>query len=162
MNYSFDYDNTLIKYKYIRDSNGEILDVVYDLPHYENIKTLLALANEGHTIYIITSRVKPEPITFRYEWDISPSPEEFIKDMDLPVSKIIYTNGEKKIEKLILHQIKKHWDDDENECEEIFRYNTLSYPETTGHQIEYVLVAKEDGITERLREKFIRLTKNEN
>ena len=36
MNYSFDYDNTLIKYKYIRDSNGEIIDVVYDLPHYEN------------------------------------------------------------------------------------------------------------------------------
>jgi hypothetical protein len=79
--------------------------------------------------------------------------------MDLPVSKIVYTNGEKKIEKLILHQIKKHWDDDENECEEIFRYNTLSYPETTGHQIEYVLVDKEDGITERLREKFIRLAK---
>ena len=45
MNYSFDYDNTLIKYKYIRDSNGKTIDVIYDLPHYENIKTLPECVN---------------------------------------------------------------------------------------------------------------------
>jgi len=55
MNYSFDYDNTLIKYKGIRDSEGNLIDVVYDGPHYENISILRKLSDEGHTIYIITS-----------------------------------------------------------------------------------------------------------
>ena len=41
------------------------------------------------------------------------------------------------------------------------KYNRLSYPNFIDEKIEYVLVPKPFGITKRLREKFIRLTKNE-
>ena len=157
MNYSFDYDNTLIKYKYIYSPTGEIIDVVYDRPHDQNINIVRELHESGHNIYIITSRIKPIYEGFRYEWDESPSPEKLVKELSLPIKQIIYTNGRKKIEKLILFNIQKHWDDDEAECEEIMRYN----PNFINKKIEYVLVQKQKGITVMLRDKFLRLTKNE-
>lgn len=161
MNYSFDYDNTLIKYKYIYSPTGEIIDVVYDRPHDQNIDIVRELHESGHNIYIITSRIKPIYEGFRYEWDESPSPEKLVKELSLPIKEIVYTNGRKKIEKLILFNIQKHWDDDEAECEEITKYNNLSYPISIGHKIEYNLVQKQKGITVMLRDKFLRLTKNE-
>jgi len=159
MNYSFDYDNTLIKYKGIRDSEGKLIDVVYDCPHYENISTLKKLANEGHTIFIITSRVLYDPIDFKFDWDTSPLPQEIIKTQKLPVQEVVYTNGRKKLEKLLLYNIKKHWDDDVKECEEIVKYNNLSYPKSIGHRIDYCLVDVEQELTIGLREKFMRLSK---
>jgi len=159
MNYSFDYDNTLIKYKYIYSPTGEIIDVVYDRPHDQNIDIVRELHESGHNIYIITSRVKPIYEGFSYEWDKSPAPEKLVKELSLPIKEIVYTNGRKKIEKLILFNIQKHWDDDEDECEEIMKYNRLSYPNFIDKKIEYVLVSKPFGITKRLREKFIRLAK---
>jgi hypothetical protein len=161
MNYSFDYDNTLIKYKGIRDSEGNLIDVVYDGPHYENISILRKLSDEGHTIYIITSRVEYDPIDFKFDWDTSPLPQETIRNLKLPVEAVVYTNGRKKLEKLLLYRIKKHWDDDIKECEEIIKYNELSYPKFIGHQIEYCLVDVEEGLTVGLREKFLRNTANE-
>ena len=159
INYSFDYDNTLIKYKYIYSPTGEIIDVVYDSPHDQNINIVRELHESGHNIYIITSRIKPIYEGFSYEWDESPAPEKLVKELSLPIKEIVYTNGRKKIEKLILFNIQKHWDDDEAECEEIMKYNRLSYPNFIDEKIEYVLVPKPFGITKRLREKFIRLTK---
>lgn len=161
MNYSFDYDNTLIKYKYVYDHSGEIINVVYDRPHYKNINILRKLHNNGNNVYIITSRIKPKHKDFKYDWDDSPSPEDFIEELSLPVKEIVYTNGHRKIEKLILYDIVKHWDDDEKECEEILKYNNLSYPKFANKQINFVLVSKQEGITERLRDKFLRLAKNE-
>jgi len=160
MNYSFDYDNTLIKYKYIYSPTGEIIDVVYDSPHDQNINIVRELHESGHNIYIITSRIKPIYEGFSYEWDESPSPEKLVKELSLPIKQIIYTNGRKKIEKLILFNIQKHWDDDEAECEEIMRYNRyVCCPNFIDKKIEYVLVPKPFGITVMLRNKFLRLTK---
>lgn len=161
MNYSFDYDNTLIKYKYTYNPAGEIADVNYDEPHYENIKILCELHQAGHTIFIVTSRMQPEYEGFKYDWDDSPPPEQLIKEMELPVKEVVYTSGKKKLNKLLLYDIKKHWDDDEKEIEEIKNYNELSYPKFINESIEYVLVTKPEGITERLREKFIRMTSYE-
>ena len=91
MNYSFDYDNTLIKYKYIYSPTGEIIDVVYDRPHDQNIDIVRELHESGHNIYIITSRIKPIYEGFRYEWDESPSPEKLVKELSLPIKQIVYT-----------------------------------------------------------------------
>ena len=163
MNYSFDYDNTLIKYKYAYSPTGEIIDVNYDEPHYENIKTLRDLYRAGHTVFIITSRMQPKYEGFKYDWDDSPTPEKLIRERALPVKKVVYTNGKKKLSKILLYDIRKHWDDDEKEIEEIESYNELSYPKFINpHNIEYVLVDKLDGITEKLRERFIRNTSYEN
>ena len=162
MNYSFDFDNTLIKYKYVYSPNGEILDVKYDQPHHENILTLRDLHLAGHTIYIITSRMQPEHEGFKYSWDDSPSPEELIKELELPVKEVVYTSGKKKLNKILLYEIEKHWDDDQKECEEIIKYNMLSYPRFVDHCIKFELVNTEEGITEKLREKFIRNTSYEN
>ena len=162
MNYSFDYDNTLIKYKYIYGSEGEIIDVSYDEPHYDNINTVRKLHQSGHTVFIITSRMLPPPEGFKYDWDDSPPPEKLIEEMGLPIKEVVYTSGKKKLNKLLLYDIKKHWDDDEKEIEEIESYNKLSYPKFINEIIEYVLVSKPEGITEKLREKFIRNTSYEN
>ena len=131
MNYSFDYDNTLIKYKYTYSPAGEIIDVNYDEPHYENIKTLRDLHQAGHTIFIVTSRMQPQYEGFKYDWDDSPPPEQLIKEMKLPVKEVVYTSGKKKLNKLLLYDIKKHWDDDEKEIEEIvlIKVPTEIYPE---------------------------------
>jgi len=88
-------------------------------------------------------------------------PQETIRNLKLPVEAVVYTNGRKKLEKLLLYRIKKHWDDDIKECEEIIKYNELSYPKFIGHQIEYCLVDVEEGLTVGLREKFLRNTANE-
>ena len=49
--YSFDFDNTLIRYHTLEDG-----DVEYLGPHQENIQKVRDLAAAGHTVIIVTSR----------------------------------------------------------------------------------------------------------
>ncbi len=51
--YSFDFDNTLIRYQTLEDG-----DVVYLGPHEENLQILKDLAAEGNKVIIVTSRFK--------------------------------------------------------------------------------------------------------
>ena len=109
--YSFDYDETLIKYK--TDPEDPEFSTVYDKPHEENIAKLRELATAGETVYIVTSRSKRTGD--KYPWDTAPEPEELVADMNLPVKSVHYTNGDLKAETLLSLGVIEHWDDDEEE-----------------------------------------------
>ena len=109
--YSFDYDETLIKYK--ADPEDPEFSTIYDKPHEENIAKLRELAAAGETVYIVTSRSKRT--REKYPWDTAPDPEELVADLNLPVKSIHYTNGDLKAETLLSLGVIEHWDDDEEE-----------------------------------------------
>ena len=109
--YSFDYDETLIKYK--TDPEDPEFSTIYDKPHEENIAKLRELAAAGETVYIVTSRSKRTGD--KYPWDTAPEPEELVADMNLPVKSVHYTNGDLKAETLLSLGVIEHWDDDEEE-----------------------------------------------
>ena len=109
--YSFDYDETLIKYK--TDPEDPEFSTIYDKPHEENIAKLRELAAAGETVYIVTSRSKRT--REKYPWDTAPDPEELVADLNLPVKSIHYTNGDLKAETLLSLGVIEHWDDDEEE-----------------------------------------------
>ena len=134
--YSFDFDNTLIRYRTLEDG-----DVKYLGPHEENITLLKDLASRGNKIIIVTSRSKLKGE--KRPWDDAPTPEEAIELFSLPVEEIYYTNGDLKADKMKKLGVSKHWDDDEEE---------VMAAERVG--IEAELVHTEDGITDRLRDKW--------
>jgi hypothetical protein len=109
--YSFDYDETLVKYK--PDPEDPQFSVLYDKPHEENIAKLRELAAAGETVYIVTSRSKRTGD--KYPWDTAPDPEDLVADLNLPVKSIHYTNGDLKAETLLSLGVIEHWDDDEEE-----------------------------------------------
>ena len=135
--YSFDFDNTLIRYRTLEDG-----DVEYLGPHEENIALLKDLADQGNKVIIVTSRCKLKGA--KMPWDKSPTPEEGIRKFGLPVEEVYYTSGDFKISKLLELGVSKHWDDDEEEIIEI---------QAAG--IEAALVPTEEDITSRLRDKYI-------
>ena len=141
--YSFDFDNTLIRYHTL-----EAGDVEYIGPHEENIQLAKDLASAGNKIIIVTSRFAPTGP--KKPWDDAPSPDELIAEFGLPIEEIYYTNGDLKAQKLIELGVSKHWDDDEDE---------VAAAEEAG--IEAVLVPVEEGITDRLRDKWIDLLSKE-
>ena len=61
----------------------------------------------------------------------------------MPIEEVYYTFGDLKADKLLELGVSKHWDDDEEEVEAA---------EAAG--IEAVLVPVEEGITDRLRNKW--------
>jgi len=145
MNYSFDYDNTLIRYKYIYDEDGNITDAVYDRPHQENINLLRELASKGHRIYIVTSRIKG--LSFDASIDNSPKPEYFVHTFDLPVESVIYTQARSKLSYLVELGVCKHWDDCPEQCREIRDSGLLEV-----HEVD-----APNAINSFLREKYIKL-----
>jgi FMN phosphatase YigB (HAD superfamily) len=134
--YSFDFDNTLIRYHTLEDG-----DVVYLGPHDENIQLVKDLAAEGNKVVIVTSRCKLKGE--KKPWDDTPTPEEAIIEFGLPVEEVHYTFSELKADKLVELGVIKHWDDDEEEVEA-----------AAAAGIEAVLVPVEAGITDRLRNKW--------
>jgi hypothetical protein len=122
MKYSFDYDNTLIRYKFL-EQDGKVVDAMYTEPHYKNINLLKLIAEAGHQVYIVTSRIKG--LVFDKIIDNSPKPEDLVKAMSLPVSDIIYTQGGCKLPYLVEMGIDEHWDDCPEQCDTINSSNLL-------------------------------------
>ena len=118
--YSFDFDNTLIRYETLEDG-----DVEYIGPHEENIALLKDLVEQGNKVIIVTSRSRPNKPKF--DWDKAPTPEEAIQEFNLPVEDIYYTFGEFKAEKLLELGVSKHWDDEGN------LINMVSYANNLAH-----------------------------
>lgn len=149
--YSFDFDNTLIRYNTLEDG-----DIEYIGPHKENIQLAKDLAAEGNKVIIVTSRKAYAPGSPKMPWDDSPSPEELIAQENLPIEEIYYTNrslalhpedrdkSPLKAWKLVELGVSKHWDDDEEEVEA-----------ARSAGVEAVLVPTDWGITEGLRNKWI-------
>ena len=108
--YSFDFDNTLIRYKTLEDG-----DVEYLGPHEENIQKVKDLAAEGHTVVIVTSRAPLEGS--KHPEDDAPTPEELIAELQLPVETVEYTSGDLKTKKLLNLGVAHHWDDDQEEVD---------------------------------------------
>ena len=135
--YSFDFDNTLIRYETLEDG-----DVVYLGPHEENIQILKDLAAAGNKVIIVTSRAKLSGP--KKPWDDAPTPEELVADMGLPVTTIEYTAGDFKVERLKDLGVVKHWDDDAEE---------IAALKDSG--IEGVKVDVPGEETERLRAKWV-------
>ena len=134
--YSFDFDNTLIRYRTLEDG-----DVEYLGPHEENIQKVRDLAAAGHTVVIVTSRTPLKGP--KKPWDDSPTPEELIAELGLPIETVEYTSAEPKVKTLLKLEVSKHWDDDRDE---------LAALEGTGIKGEYVPVPGDE--TERLRNKW--------
>lgn len=137
--YSFDFDNTLIRYNTLEDG-----DIEYIGPHKENIQLAKDLAAEGNKVIIVTSRKAYAPGSPKMPWDDSPSPEELIAQENLPIEEVYYTGGSLKSDKLVELGVSKHWDDDEEEVEA-----------ARSAGVETVLVPTDWGITEGLRNKWI-------
>ena len=135
--YSFDFDNTLIRYETLEDG-----DVEYIGPHKENITLLKSLAEQGNKVIIVTSRSRPNRPKF--DWDKAPTPEEAIEKYNLPVEEVYYTFGDLKAEKLLELGVSKHWDDDEDEVRAAVEAG-----------IDAELVPVEDDVTTRLRDKWL-------
>jgi len=136
--YSFDFDNTLIRYETLEDG-----DVEYLGPHEANIQLLKDLAADGNKVIIVTSRAKLKGE--KLSWDKAPTPEEAIQEFDLPVDEVYYTHGNFKAEKLLELGVSMHWDDDEEE---------VAAAEAQG--IQAVLVPVEGDITDQLKNKWIK------
>jgi hypothetical protein len=134
--YSFDFDNTLIRYHTLEDG-----DVEYLGPHEENIALLKDLAAQGNKVIIVTSR---SPLKHpKYEWDKAPTPEEAIQEFGLPIEEVHYTYGNLKADKLMELGVTKHWDDDDDEIAAAWAAG-----------IEAVVVPVEGDVTDRLRDKW--------
>jgi FMN phosphatase YigB (HAD superfamily) len=152
--YSFDFDNTLIRYHTLEDG-----DVEYIGDHEENIQLVKDLAADGHKVIIVTSRFEPKrrdektgyPI--KHPNDKAPSPDELIATRGLPIDEIWYTSGEHKAKKLADLGVTHHWDDDKEE---------VAAAEAVGIGATYVPAPEEEeGITGRLRDKWIDLMSKE-
>jgi len=141
--YSFDFDNTLIRYHTLEDG-----DVEYIGPHQDNIQLAKDLAAQGNKVIIVTSRYRTSGP--KKPWDDAPNPDELIAEFDLPIEEVYYTDGNLKASKLTELGVSKHWDDDEDE---------VAAAEAAG--IEGVLVAVEKGLTDRLRDKWVDLLSKE-
>tara|TARA_Y100000310_G_scaffold47326_1_gene43947 strand:+ start:1897 stop:2802 length:906 start_codon:yes stop_codon:yes gene_type:complete len=135
--YSFDFDNTLIRYRTLEDG-----DVEYLGPHEENIQLVKDLASEGNKVIIVTSRCKL--VGEKKPWDDAPTPEELVAELALPIKEIYYTYTNLKANKLVELGVSNHWDDDEDE---------IKAAEAAG--IDAVLVPVEGEVTGRLRDKWI-------
>ena len=134
--YSFDFDNTLIRYQTLEDG-----DVEYIGPHEENVALLKDLAAQGNKVIIVTSRCKSDRP--KYEWDKAPTPEEAIQEFGLPVEEVHYTYGNLKADKLMELGVSKHWDDDDDEVAAAWAAG-----------IEAVAVPVEGTVTQQLRDKW--------
>jgi len=134
--YSFDFDNTLIRYHTLEDG-----DVEYLGPHEENIQLVKDLASEGNKIIIVTSRSKLKGE--KRPWDDAPTPEEAIQEFGLPIEEVHYTYGNLKADKLMELGVTKHWDDDDEEVAAAW---------SSG--IEAVAVPVEGDVTNQLRDKW--------
>lgn len=146
---SFDYDNTLIKYEYLYNEAGYAVDAVYTEPHHSNIKTMRDLYNQGCEIYITTARIRGVSIP---EHDNSPSPEELVFQLKLPVKKVFYTSNRSKVTTLEKNGIHVHFDDCPYQCNELAKKWTEE-----GVGAIPVLVEAPEGINEFLKEKFKKL-----
>jgi hypothetical protein len=134
--YSFDFDNTLIRFHALEDG-----DVEYLGPHEENIALLKDLAAQGNKVIIVTSRSPSKRP--KYEWDKAPTPEEAIQEFGLPVEEVHYTYGNLKADKLMELGVTKHWDDDDDEVAAAWAAG-----------IEAEVVKVEGDVTDRLRDKW--------
>jgi len=134
--YSFDFDNTLIRYHTLEDG-----DVEYLGPHEGNIALLKDLAAQGNKVIIVTSRSKLKGP--KLKWDKAPTPEEAILEFGLPVEEVHYTYGNLKVDKLIELGVTKHWDDDDDEVAAAWAAG-----------IEAVAVRVQGDVTDRLRDKW--------
>lgn len=123
--YSFDYDFTTVKYK--RDPNNEDR-ILYDGPNQDIIEKMKELHAAGNKVIIVTARKKVDK---KVSFDTSPSPEELVDQLSLPVKEIHYTNGKLKANTLKQLGVQKHWDDDREE---------LAAAEGAGVNVEKVLV----------------------
>ena len=135
--YSFDFDNTLIRYETLEDG-----DVEYLGPHEENIALLKDLVEQGNKGIIVTSRSRPNKPKF--DWDKAPTPEEAIQEFELPVEEVHYTYGNLKADKLMELGVTKHWDDDDDEIAAAWAVG-----------IEAEAVPVEGNVTQQLRDKWV-------
>ena len=151
---SFDYDNTLIRYEYVKDETGNIIDAVYREPHLGNIRLMQQLANDGYRVIIVTAREKG--LSFP-KHDKSPKPEELVEALRLPVDDIYYTANSCKIDTLMENNATLHFDDCEAQC-----LDMLKHKQKTGLGPLPILVDAPRGINNFLKRKFKKLIEERN
>ena len=85
---SFDFDSTMTKPWFNQDNEtwdeGDPANA--DHHHNDNINLMKTYANQGYTIYIVTARKQRD----------IPEVHDFVKTLQLPVAKVIATDGKNK------------------------------------------------------------------
>jgi len=108
---TFDFDDTLLWKRYVRDEDGEIEDVVVDGPNPEGLGLLRQAIRDGHEVHIVTTRyekMRNDTIEWLGKWKVLDG-----------IEKIHFTNGQLKRDTLARIGSRLHHDDDEEELENL-------------------------------------------
>lgn len=105
MKVSFDFDDTLVQTR--PDEDCFLVEVG---PNEALITEMRTLANQGHTLLIVTSRREDR------EGDSTRTKvATFVADHNLPVAQVVFTEGQPKAPFLTALGVGKHFDDDGDE-----------------------------------------------
>jgi len=108
---TFDFDDTLLWKRYVRDEDGEIEDVVVDGPNPEGLSLLRKALADGHEVHVVTTRrsaLKEDTLGWLRKWGV----------LDGLVG-VHFTNGRLKRDKLAELGADVHHDDDEDELDNL-------------------------------------------
>jgi len=114
---TFDFDDTLLNTR-----PDEDWGLVEDGPNIQMINHLHKLKSAGHTVYVISTRIKKHEDISHYEPDHPAYRQDiqaFIDEHALPVDGIFFTNGNYKAATLMKLGSVLHFDDDEEEIKMI-------------------------------------------
>jgi len=108
---TFDFDDTLLWKRYVRDEDGEIDEVVVDGPNPEGLALLKRAISDGHEVHIVTTRyekMRNDTIEWLGKWKVLDG-----------IAKIHFTNGKLKRDTLAKIGSRLHHDDDEEELDNL-------------------------------------------
>jgi len=109
---SFDFDDTLVWTRVIRDANGDIEDTVPAGVNPHTMPLLHAALDRGDEVHIVTTRMarhwREDTLTHLREWGV----------LDR-LAGVHFTNGEWKAETLARLRVQIHHDDDQDELDRL-------------------------------------------
>ena len=108
---TFDFDDTLLWKRFIRDEDGEIEDVVVDGPNPEGLSHLKRAISDGHKVRIVTTRyerTRDDTLGWLRKWGVLDG-----------IEGVHFTNGQLKRDTLARVGSQLHHDDDEEELDNL-------------------------------------------
>ena len=114
---TFDFDNTIVK-SFENDNDGMHIDYQPGGINKEIIKRIKKFKQAGVTVFVVTSRSSHKEVP-------ESSVDTLLKNLNIEVDGIFYTNEKPKAEKLYELGSSLHYDDDPKEHEAIKAYSHL-------------------------------------
>lgn len=114
---SFDFDGTIFK-SFLNKRDGDVEEMQFGGVNEEIIKRIKHFKRSGKTVFVVSRRNQHEE---EGDWSI----KSILLNLDIDVDGVFFTNGEGKAKKLYELGSKLHFDDDEQEIEDIKAYKKL-------------------------------------